>query len=115
MNRSVIVVALVLACTFSCNGFDGRLIGEAMERCKAALEREYEQQKQEFENKKLQETENGKIKDGKIDMNNTLELNEEKVNEISKRCSNVHGTDSKCSLTSEQVKCIMKNAKELQL
>ncbi|CAH1391407.1 unnamed protein product [Nezara viridula] len=135
MNRPVIVVALVLACIFSCNGISPEL-KTAIEECKAEHNVESDQIKEAIENKKLPETENGQcfmscvmekmgvIKDGKIDMDKAMEHYEKKVkdpenrqkaNEVAKRCANVQGTDAKCSLATELVKCVVKTAEELQL
>ncbi|CAH1391406.1 unnamed protein product [Nezara viridula] len=135
MNRPVIVVVLVLACTFSCNGISPEL-KTAIEGCKAEHNIESDQIKEAIGNKKLPETENGQcfmscvmekmgmIKDGKIDMDRAMELNAQKfkdpenlqkANEVAKRCADVQASDTKCSLATELLKCVVKNAKEVQL
>ncbi|KAE8573009.1 general odorant-binding protein 56h [Halyomorpha halys] len=135
MNSPVIVVALVLACTFSSYAMSPEFKA-AIDECKTEHSIESGQIKEAVEHKKLPETENGRcfmscvmekmgvIKDGKIDQERVLEINKmkfknpeslEKANEVAKRCANVEGTDERCSLATEMVKCAMENALELKL
>ncbi|CAH1391405.1 unnamed protein product [Nezara viridula] len=136
MNRIVIVVALILACIFSCYGLSPDMKA-AVDECKNQHNLDSDQIKTAFDKKEIPETAHGKcfmscvmekmgvLKDGKIDLDRILEINRKKfkdpenlgkADEIANRCANVESPDSEeCSLATELAKCALKNAIELKL